>query len=450
MWGSIFLVMGAIAALWHGAEQKPLPAPPPQRTVAELLALKPQQFKTELTSRTGERAVYDTAMGAVRQTLSLPPGPELQTRLPETLASIALFNEDRSQALPTLLTALETLADQPAPYQREVLSSVHTLYWKEAAPRIRLLLPRIATPREFAIAAYVLLRAYDDTADSADTRAYIRQQMDTVYGNALQEPRLVALAQRLQATPAEEVKQRPPLVDLLRAPVRPGYPVVYSFQRTNRQHHGLAVVRGVDGRFVRNADGSYFNVAQATLALTQLPGTITNGNTPQGLFVIKGTGTATNPWIGPTPYLRSMVPFEAKPGDFDNPSAEAQAGTWSSALYLSYFPPSWRSYRPILEAYLAGQAGRDEMLLHGNAVNPDYYRNERFYPYPPAAGCMVAMEYWSKDDGTLVHSDQLGLVKAFASGGQRDGYVFIVELDDLHRPVDLADVVQDMMIAETP
>jgi hypothetical protein len=444
MWASIFLVIGIMAAQWHGVEQKPIP--PAQRTVAELQALQPQDLRTDLTSRAGERAAFDKASRMVQETLALPAGLDADARLPEALNAIALFNLERTQALPALLRVLDTLEQKDANYQREVLSAVHTLYWKEAAPRVRPLLAHIKTPREFAIAAYVLLRA-DDTAEA---RTFIRQQTAAVFADQQQEPRLVALARRLQATPAQEVVQRPALLDLLRAPLRPGYPVVYSFQRSNREQHGLAVVRAADGRFVRNGDGSYFNIVQMALAMTQLPGTITNGNTPQGLFVIKGTGTATNPWIGPTPYLRSMVPFEAQPGDFDNPAHDAAPATWSEALYLSYFPPGWRNYRPIREAYLAGQAGRDDMLLHGNAVNPDYYRNERYFPYAPAAGCMVAQEYWSKDNGTLVHSDQLGLIKAFTSRGQRDGYVFVIELDDRQQPVTLADVVQDMMAAESP
>jgi hypothetical protein len=41
-------------------------------------------------------------------------------------------------------------------------------------------------------------------------------------------------------------------------------------------------------------------------------------------------------------------------------------------------------------------------------------------------------------------------VKAFTSRGQRDGYVFVVALDDRQQPVSLADVVQDMMAAEVP
>ena len=227
----------------------------------------------------------------------------------------------------------------------------------------------------------------------------------------------------------------------------------------------MALVRGADGRFVRNADGSYFTIAQLAMARTNLPGTITNGNTPQGLFVIKGTGTATNRWIGPTPYLESMLPVEAPVALFSqpqlrdvpsDPKAEANEDArfaankreWTEAQYTRFLPPSWRDYFPMKEAFLAGHAGRDEILAHGNTVNSAYYRGENFFPYAPSAGCLVAMEYWSKDDGTLVHSDQLALVKAFVSGGSDVGYLVVVELDDQPRAVVLADVIEAVVAAE--
>jgi hypothetical protein len=210
------------------------------------------------------------------------------------------------------------------------------------------------------------------------------------------------------------------------------------------------LVRGADGRFVRNADGSYFTIAQLAMARTNLPGTITNGNTPQGVFVIKGTGTATNKWIGPTPFLESVLPFEASVALFEqrDDAALVEKIAWTEEKYDSFLPSSWRSYFPIKEAFLAGQAGRDEILAHGNTVNPAYYRDEPFFPAAPSAGCLVAMEYWSKDDGTLVHSDQLALVKAFVSSGKDVGYLVVVEIDDRSRAVVLADVVEAVVAAD--
>ncbi|MDP1125432.1 hypothetical protein Q5O12_28335, partial [Klebsiella pneumoniae] len=78
---------------------------------------------------------------------------------------------------------------------------------------------------------------------------------------------------------------------------------VYSLQRPGRDVMGLALVRGADGRFLREPDGRLYAQPQLARALTHLPGTLTNGNTPQGLYTLVGAGTATNPWIGPTPYL---------------------------------------------------------------------------------------------------------------------------------------------------
>jgi hypothetical protein len=306
------------------------------------------------------------------------------------------------------------------------------------------LLDRIATPREFAIAAYAILKA-GTAADQPDTRRRVRARLVARFPDWINEPRLVALAHTLNSDLAAERRARPSLIDLLAAPFRPGLPVVFSFQRADRQRVGLAMVRGADGRFVRNADGSFFNIAHLALALSNLPGTITNGNTPQGLFTIVGAGTATNPWIGPTPYLHAKVPKEATVAEYEHAAIE---GEWSEARYESFLPASWRGYFPFRETWLAGLAGRDDMLLHGTTINPEYYRNDPYFPGTPSAGCLVAMEYWSKSDGRLVHSDQLALAKAFTAGGIDQGYLVVVELDDRSMPVNLADVITDVIAAE--
>ena len=70
-------------------------------------------------------------------------------------------------------------------------------------------------------------------------------------------------------------------------------------------------MRGPDGRFVRREDGTIFQIAQLAMARTDLPGTITFGNSPQGVYTIRGTGLATNQHIGTVPYLWSRLPIEA-------------------------------------------------------------------------------------------------------------------------------------------
>ena len=428
-----------------------------RRTVPELVALRPAAMNAALTSQAGERAVYETEIANLRAALALPPGPEADEKIPAALSAAAHFNVERELVRERLLALLPSSHEKSPAYQRGLLSVAHTLYAKDVAPWIPDLLPRIKTPREFAIGAYTLLRANDTQTQ----RAWLSDRMRENFPDWANEPRLQALNRRLAVGSLDDLSRRPPLVDLLAAPIVTGYPVVFSFQRRDRERMGMALVRGADGRFVRNADGSYFNIAQLAMARTNLPGTITNGNTPQGLFVIIGTGTATNRWIGPTPYLESMLPVEAPVALFNQPqlrdvaqepNADARFAVnkreWTEAQYTRFLPPSWRDYFPIKEAFLAGHAGRDEILAHGNTVNSAYYQGENFFPSAPSAGCLVAMEYWSKDDGTLVHSDQLALVKAFVSGGSDVGYLVVVEIDDQPRPVVLADVIEAVVAAE--
>ena len=424
-----------------------------RRTVPELAALRPAAFNAALTSRAGERSVFEEEAANLRAVLALPPGPEADQKLPSALAAAALFNIEKDRVRVHLLAVLPSAHEKSAAYQRAVLSAAHTQFWSESAPLLPALLPKINTPREFAIGAYTLLRH----VESAVQRQTLMTMLQTQFPDWANEPRLRALERRLTIAPLTDLAQRPPLVDLLVAPLRAGYPVVFSFQRHDRERAGLALVRGADGRFVKNADGSYFNIAQLAMARTNLPGTITNGNTPQGVFVVKGTGTATNQWIGPTPYLESMLPVEAPVALFDTPAArdtlpvttsDENKTAWTEQTYMSFLPSSWRNYFPIKEALLAGLAGRDEILAHGNTVNSAYYQGASYFPAAPSAGCLVAMEYWSKEDGTLVHSDQLALVKAFVSGGMDVGYLVVVDIDDQPRPVLLAYVIEAVVAAE--
>ena len=450
MWESVVLVVATLAALWQGTHP-PVTSPTPDvpLTVMQVKVLQPADIRATIASMEGERAVYTAAWESLQIFLSKPFDAVSDEGLPGALGAVALFGWDASVIRPALLQAMPGLALKPVEYQRAVLTGAHTLLWQDAAPAVSALLPNITTPKEFAIGAYTLLRA----SDTALVRAHLRSLMVTNFSQWDRMAQLIALERRLRVEPADDIAMRPRLTDLLRAPIKPGYPVVYSLQRHNRAYPGLAVVRGSDGRFVRNAGGSVFAIAHLALARSQLPGTITNGNTPQGLFVVKGTVSATNVWIGPTPALESKVPLEATRQEFEHAAPaplEGSAKGWEEADYWAYFPKSWQGYAPLREAWLAGLAGRSEMWLHGVTVNPDYYRNTSHDPYAPSAGCMVALESWSKADGSLLQSDQLSLVKSLATTGTLQAYLVVVEIDDRPVPVALSDVLSELLSAEEP
>ncbi|MCA3085589.1 MAG: hypothetical protein ING65_04635, partial [Rhodocyclaceae bacterium] len=361
-----------------------------RHTPAEIAAYQASDFVAPIASVEGERAAREEGLKLIRDALALPAGFDPNGIVPGALGNIGFLNVEKEAGLKLLLGTLPVLATKDAAYQRGVLTFAYTYYAKESAVQLSRLLTIIATPREFAIAAYALLKA----DSSVGQRSFIRTTMKNTFADWATEPRLQRLEYVLTTDLIAEIRKRPPLVDLLAHPIRAGKPVIFSFQRQDRQRFGLAVVRGVDGRFVRNADGSFFQIAHLANAMSNLPGTITNGNTPQGLFTIVGAGTATNKWIGPTPYLHSKIPVEATVAEFEHVETNQISNSWNDGVYQSFLPETWRQYVPFTEAFLAGRAGRDDMLIHGTTINSNYYRGASFYPGTPSAGCLVAMETW--------------------------------------------------------
>ncbi|MGQ3050973.1 MAG: hypothetical protein ACT6S0_04240 [Roseateles sp.] len=416
------LLTVAAALVLTACATPPPPAIGKRYTAAELLALRPADFSWPATATAGERALREAVLADIRARIALPPGPERDAALPRLFDLVAQYNLEIAAAKPLLLEALPTLASRDPNHQRALLTAARALYTGDAAVQaaVQPLLTQLTLSRPFAIAAYTLTAANPGYAE------FIRDLVPRRFPQWRDDARLVALMDEVAPVRAAQ----PPLADLLAAPLRPGYPVVYSLQRPGRVDMGLVLVRASDGRFVRDAAGRLFAQPQLALSRSGLPGTITNGNTPQGVFTIVGAGTATNPNIGPTPYLHSKLPIEATIAEFEHADA-APVAAWSEAVYDSFLPPSWRGHLAIKEAWLAGRAGRDELLIHGTTINPAYYAGSRYFPGTPQQGCMISNEDWDTATGRLLASRQLSLAQAYAAAGARAdlaGYAVVVEL----------------------
>ncbi|KAK6027003.1 hypothetical protein OSTOST_07001 [Ostertagia ostertagi] len=168
-----------------------------------------------------------------------------------------------------------------------------------------------------------------------------------------------------------------------------------------------------------------------------------------GLFTLVGAGTATNPNIGPTPYLHSKLPIEATPAEFEHADS-ASAVAWSESVYESFLPPSWRGHAPIKEAWLAGRAGRDELLIHGTTINPAYYASNPWYPGTPQQGCLISDEAWDPPTGRLLTSRHLTLAQVYAANARGDlaGYLIVVDVPgEGPAPVELQRQVHERITA---
>lgn len=330
-------------------------------------------------------------------------------------------------------------------YKLILMRSAHALYSDSpqlVSKQIKDNLQYIDEPKTFSAGVSFLMR-YEPGKHNIPA---LLKQMKVQFPDWETTPQLYALCKDYEYF-SGQAGPRPPLQDILKAPIMEGRPVIFSFQRQDRRYPGVAVVRKPDGKFVRTEQSGIFNIPHLAMSRTNMPGTVTFGNSPRGIFSVKGTGTATNQFIGPTPYLWSRVPIEANVGDFFFGGKEGIKFT--EDLYREMLPESWKDYDPIYEAYWAGQAGRSEMITHGTTINPEFYFEETYYPQTPSAGCLCAYEKWDPETGQLIYSDQLALVRAFLSTGQENGALVVVELDNKTQPVSMNDVLPDILAAET-
>jgi hypothetical protein len=217
-----------------------------------------------------------------------------------------------------------------------------------------------------------------------------------------------------------------------------GQVLVFSFQRKDRNYPGLAMVRNTDGSFVKATDGNYFAVGQLARSNSNMPGYITNGNTPQGIFRITGFDTSNNYFIGPTTNLQLAMPHE-----YDGVVIEGKKidTVWSLLDYKNLLPDNFKNYQPIYGTFYAGKAGRTEIIAHGTTIDIAYYKSNSFFPYTPTAGCLCTKEIWNNQTGLLDTSDQLLLSQAVQKTGNTKGYLIVIEIDDKKAPVTLADVI---------
>ncbi len=314
--------------------------------------------------------------------------------------------------------------------KRQLLECLVTLYPTEFADEVNAWLPQETDPKLLAMQAQYLFKTI--YAEQAKSKVRIRIAELGQDDN----PILYSLYNDLVRSRAMRLAGQPPIYDWLTHVFPRKLPVIYSFQRLNRDYPGLCVVRMADGKFLENAD-TLFYIPQFARSLSNLPGYLTNGNTPSGLLSIRKITTSNDPYIGPTPVLEMFLPFETDNEFFYFQALKEQN---SEVLYQFALPESWRNYQPIWEAYYAGKAGRTEIFAHGTTINTNFYQGARFFPNTPSLGCLTAAEFWSEEDGSRLRSDQDKLIKALESIGFTQGFLVVIEMDDSPRPVSLEEV----------
>jgi len=352
---------------------------------------------------------------------------------------LSLYRSD--SAYYSLKRAFQTFDERSASFQRALLEVVFCLYRNEFLQEVTQVAQETSSPKLFTMAIHYLKRNQPQQNDG------FQSLLDERFPDWQQHPILFMLGNDLRFSFTERFQTTPPLVGLLKHSFEQGKTIVYSFQRSDRNYPGLTIIKKPDGKFVRNLDGSIFHIPHLARAIANLPGYITNGNTPQGIFSIQGIDVSSNVFIGQTPNLQLVMPFEVAVEKFFH-NKKLTDTTWTEDHYRGLLPESWRSYLPIYEAYFAGKAGRTEIIAHGTTIDPEFYAGRPYYPNTPSLGCLTAKELWSVKNGKCLISDQLSFINAFRSAGSNEGYLVVIELDDKKQPVVLDEVIVALLKAQ--
>lgn len=337
-------------------------------------------------------------------------------RRPEVLAAV----RRRLQMPPLPATA----GEQSIEVQRLVLEAAYGLFPDELLPEMQAIFSREPDSKRVAMAGAWLARQTTEPSQ----RAVLLDILQERHPEYESDPRLLALYHELVWPRQSLARLRPDPAALLTAPFD-GRPVVFSFQRRDRRFTGRAAVRHAQGDFLVNPDGTILSVPQFALSASGLPGTITNGNTPCGIFEITEIGSTRNHSIGPSPTLVLGLPLE-----YDR--------TWTQERYLHLLPDPWKTWWPMREAWWAGQAGRYEILAHGTAIDPAPWSDTPFAGETPSQGCLTCRETWDPVTGERLFSAQTVLAEAFQRAGGAPGYLVVLEVEELPHPVSAGEVSQ--------
>jgi hypothetical protein len=328
--------------------------------------------------------------------------------------------------------AFASVQERTLYFQRSLVEMLYESYPFAFESEVLQLVIGTADAKLFAMGSEYLLRQGEKYRKQIAMQTWQRMQPDT--SNAV----LKMLFYRLNIFPDKQV--RPPLADLLQHRFFDNDKVVFSFQRKNRNYPGLAMVRDSAGNFIKDATGNFFSVPQLARSISNLPGYISNGNTPQGIFRMYGTGISRSNFIGPTPNIQLTMPNETSLRHFMNDSSITDS-LWTADWYKIMLPESWQHYFPFYETYYAGKAGRNEIIAHGSTVDPSYYKGQPYYPLTPTLGCLCTKELWNEETGARMHSDQQQLIDALQKAGGANGYYVVIELNDEQRAVDISEIL---------
>lgn len=373
----------------------------------------------------------------IKQYLAEPLSDDNEGLWNEALWSLELIQYKNAYTKQKLTVAWSKASHLSEYFQKNLLEATYSLYKTEFKIQALQLMQSTKSVPVFIRCAEYYLRA-DSVKAKSKIASLIKQKFpnDQSVGMQILQSRITKKKQTAL----------PSLIDIFSKDFLKDQTVIYSLQRSNRDYTGLVIIRKPDGSFVKDSSGNYFHTSQLARAITNYPFYITNGNTPQGIYRFTGFGVSKLLYIGPTPNLQLVMPYEAKPSVFFADSTLVNA-SWQKEMYASLLPESWKNYDGIFESYNAGAIGRYDIIMHGTTIDPAFYKGQSYYPNTPSLGCLCAYEEWD-NNGYRISSNPQKIKDVLDSLGCTNGYVVVVDIDNKKSKVTIEEVIEKIEIAE--
>lgn len=314
-------------------------------------------------------------------------------------------------------------------FVKALVETIIILYPNEYADFVKNLWDDTDDPTLFAYCSHHLLNYHDLSTE------IVSEELLTRFPNWENIPQLKFMKYYLD----NPNTKTPDLSELLSHDFMKGKTIIYSLHRKNRTHSGITIIKKPDGSFVKNENDSIFYVKQLAKSVSGLPGYLSQGDTPQGIFSIVGFYVSPTESIGPTANVLTRIPFEVSTQLFYH--GKVDKINFTKTDYKDLLPENWKNYFPMYESFYAGKTGRRKIVMHGSVDDLSFYEGQPYYPLTPSKGCLTTIEIWSEIDGRNIESEQAKLMNAFFSTGNIKGFLVVINIDDEEEDIKIEDIL---------
>ncbi len=399
----------------------------------------PFTYSKFTTAQNRAKFYNDMVNHSITKNLSLPLTDETEENWQDAFNAMELINYQLTWTKPSIKKAVDSMENRSLYFQQELLEMLYANQQLQYLKPVAHLLAITQSAKIFAICAEYLLLANTSKKIIADIKntgikkSYLfTDNKDKAIILELYR-HLDNLSKKPNFLAASQIKT------LFNKNYLRGNVVVYSIQRKNRNYTGIVIIKDTAGNFIQTSDGKLFSLPQLARSLSNFPGYISNGNTPQGIYRMYGFGRSRSAFIGPTENIQLTMPYEKSLAYFFKDSSITDT-VWGKGWYGKLVPAALKNYAPFYETLYAGEAGRTEIIAHGTAVDPAFYKGQLYYPFTPTAGCLSTKEIWDAN-GKCIFSDQQKLADAIKKAGGANGYLIVLELDDAKKNIDLEEIL---------